>query len=185
MIHTEETQHLFKPGQSVVFPRRANGTLKVHWESFPTLGEIVVGDVIAPIGGWPTGKPDLVSGRIVTNILPSRKLMGYILSYRPVNGTQGGKMLVPAIGEVRVNTPDCKILVGGEAKSTPRFKAEPKNTSGLYMHLESGEEVRFKIAGAKGRKPHCNLIESPGTSIQDWDVWQLVSGKRHPEDPRG
>lgn len=184
MITTEEGQHVFEPGQLVVFPRRPNGQLKVHWDDFPSLEDIVIGDVIAPIGGWPDTQPDLTSGRIITDILASRKLGGYILSYRPVNGTQGGKMLVPAVGMVLTNTPDCKILHGGEAKSTARFRPEPKNASGKYMHLETGREVRFKIVGAKGRPPHCDLLDSPGISLVDWEPWQLISGQKHPKDPR-
>lgn len=180
ILTTEEGQHSFAPGQPVAFPRRANGQAKLHWDPQPSLVEVKVGDIVAPPGGWPNGRPDLTSGRMVTDILPSRRNTGFIVSYRPVNGDPGGKVLVPVYNAF-LNTPDC--MEYGKTQK-PRFTAEPKNASGKYVHLETGQEVRFRIKGVKGRPPHCDLKDSPSTDIADWDPWQLLSGKRHPDDPR-
>jgi hypothetical protein len=184
-ITTTEGPHIFRPDQPVVFPRRGDGLVKVHWDDFPSLEEVVIGDVIAPLGGWPGHGPDLSSGRVVTDILRSPKLGGYILSYRPVDGSPGGKMLVPAVFPVLANTPDCKLLKGGEARSKARLTREPKNASGFYINLETGQKVRFRIKGVQGRPPHCDLLQSPGPIRSEWEAWKLDSGRRHPEDPRG
>jgi hypothetical protein len=175
-----EREHAFYPGQVVVFPRRSAGNTVIHWYN-PKLEDLHVGDIVGPPNGWPDGEPDLENGRLITDILPSRRHGGFIISYRPVNGKRGGKMFSDM-------TP---LLYGGAWTDFPedlpeksKYKPEPKTASGVYIHLESGEEARFRIAGTRGRSPEGTVYNSPGSTIGSWEPWQLLSGKAHPSDPR-
>jgi hypothetical protein len=182
-ITTEEGEHLFEPHQPVAFPRRANGQTKVHWERNPHLGEVVIGDVVPPPTGWPGNIPDIESGRLVSDIQVSKRYGGFIVSYRHVNGEPGGKMFVP-IDSVFLYTGAWTDLLSRLESDGPRYRPEPKNASGIYEHLESGEQARFKIAGKRGRTPQGNILEAPSSNIADWEQWLLISGNRHPSDPR-
>ena len=184
IIRTDEETHTFEPGQAVAFPRRSNGQTKIHLDPKPSILEVKIGDVVAGPEGWKNLSGDLDSGRLITDIQPSRRFGGFLVSYRSVRG-KGGKMIV-GIDSGQFYGPDYLEFDQAEVMvSKSRFTPEPKNASGVYRNLVSGQDVRFRIAGIKGRPPHCDLRKSPGTNIADWDEWQLMSGKRHPEDPRG
>lgn len=185
VIVTDEDKHIFEPGQPVAFPRRANGQTKVHFDPKPALVEVFIGDVIAPPAGWTDGTPQLTEGRFITDIQPSRRYAGFVVSYRNVDGTPGGKMVVGLQTGTFYGSDWLEFSEAEASAVNARFKQEPRNTSGVYEHMVSGEKVRFKIAGRRGRPPvDYTIAEAPGNII-DWDPWLLIEGSRHPGDPRG
>jgi hypothetical protein len=181
IVTTDEGVHTFEPGQPVAFPRRANGLTKIHLHPKPHIQEVAIGDVIPT----PDGTVDLENGRFITDIQPSQRFNGFVVSYRQINGNPGGKMIVGMQSALFYGHDWLEFDEAEQMIAKSRFKAEPKNTSGVYEHLESGEKVRFKIAGRRGRPPQDFPVTNITSSdIADWDPWLLVSGERHPSDPR-
>jgi len=62
--------------------------------------------------------------------------------------------------------------------------SDKKNVSGVYKHFETGQRVRFRLPGRRGVAPVGFPAYSPPNTRAGWELWHLIDGSLHPDDPR-
>lgn len=186
MVNTSQGDFIFSPSDLMAFPRREDGTTKIHGlvDSHILINDIVSGDVIPPSNIWPelpaVDEIDfMAAGYVVSSVSFSRT--GTVFSLQPIAGG-----LTVELFQARNAT---YLYEFGAVFIQPgtSYKQEKSgfqtNASGYYKNIFTKESTRFRIAGSRGRPPKGS--QPAPVEREEWDEWRLLEDEtKHPLDPR-